>query len=484
MTRTLREGFSTGSAAAAAAAAAVRLLLGGELPAGVVTELPPFVRIDEAGPMQTKGADRQIVFRSDNPQRLTIAINAGGMHGPDVAWASVLKDGGDDPDATHGARIIVCASLGPFAESLYCSGPAKTALCLYKAECGLAPVSVPGFGIPILLYAGQGVGRVTLPGLPVPVGEAAINPEPRKQIAAAAASAAAAARGLGLNPEIARAAGGGVLSRPETGGEHTDGKGHDDPCAACQGAMEAFCPRGMPASATLHLLVSVADGEAMARRTLNPRLGILGGISILGTRGTVRPYSHEAWKATIAQALDVAIATGLDELLFATGRRSERLGFSLYPHLPARAGIQVADYAAFSLRGGALLPLKRIIWVCFPGKLLKLAQGLEWTHAKGGEADIALLAELWRESGGEAALGGQIAAMPTAAGAFALMDRANRAGADKVLRALADRAHGAMRSWMLEACGRAKKAHVPDLRLHVFATDEQGEYSLRHSSVD
>ena len=161
------------------------------------------------------------------------------------------------------------------------------------------------FSQTIVLYGGKGVGTVTLPGLPVVVGEPAINPEPRKQIAVAAHAAARAA-------------------------------GYNGP---------------------LHLLLSVPDGEERARRTLNGRLGIVGGISILGTRGTVRPYSHDAWKCAVAQGMDVAVALGLREILLATGRRSERLGLALHPELPPQAGIQAADYAAFSLREAARRPV-------------------------------------------------------------------------------------------------------------------------------
>lgn len=378
----LREGFSTGTAAAAAAHAAVRLLGGLPLPDAVDTALPPFLVSGEIMTQERIGAT------------LRIPVAAGGLVEKDgrTAWATVVKDGGDDPDATHAAHITVRASLQPFAGQ---------------------SVIVPGAPLAVALCAGTGVGRATLPGLPVPPGEPAINPEPRKQIAFAACEAAKA---CGL-------------------------------------------------SDALHLEISVPDGEERARRTLNPRLGIVGGISILGTQGIVRPYSHEAWKMTVSQGLAVAEALGLDEALLCTGRRSERLGLGLLTHLPPQAAIQAADFAAHAVRQAGGHSFSRVNWVCFPGKLLKLAQGLEWTHAKSAGADLALLAGLCRRAGGTESLARQVASMPTAAGAFALME-AQPALRQAVLNALAAKAFAALRRWLDEGGGARKH-----LTLHVFSLE-------------
>lgn len=383
----LKEGFTTGTAAAAAARAAVTLLLGGALPQRVDVALPPFVALGST------------ILPLDL-RRLPIAVSGGGLTEEGWAWAAVTKDGGDDPDATHGASLVVHAAKadGPPPGRPRMDGP--------------GPVVSGG----IAMYAGPGVGRVTLPGLPVAVGEPAINPEPRRQIAFAAKEAARAS-------------------------------GYAGP---------------------LRLCISVPDGEERARRTMNARLGILGGISILGTRGTVRPYSHEAWKATISQGLSVASALGLPEVLLCTGRRSERLGLALHPHLPAQAAVQAADYAAYSLRAAAVHGFSRLFWVCFPGKLLKLAQGLEWTHAGSAAADLPLLATLCREAGGDDALVCAVAAMPTAAGALGLMAAAPPVH-DAVLRELAGRAMAAMGGWLRDAAGFSR----PELVLHVFALDER-----------
>lgn len=391
MQTALREGFTTGTAAAAAAFAAVSLLLAAAKPDCVPVALPPFV-CSEDGPRQT---------RQDHP-RLLIPIEDGASSGDGTAWASVVKDGGDDPDATHGARILVHAGY---------EAPGGTPLS--------RAVYVPCQLISVTLYGGAGVGTVTLPGLPVAVGEPAINPEPRKQIAFA--------------------------------------------------AVEAARRHGYAGS--LHLCVSVPDGEKRARRTMNARLGILGGISILGTQGTVRPYSHEAWKAAISQGLSVASAMGLRTILFSTGRRSERLGFALHPELGQQAGVQVADYAAHAVRTAAGHGFSRLIWACFPGKLLKLAQGLEWTHAQSAGADIALLARYCIDAGGDDGLARAVAAMPTAAGAFALL-----AGQpdlhDSVLRRVGTRARDALWNWLLEAHAESGTA-CPELLLHVFSLDKE-----------
>ena len=376
----LKEGYSTGTSAAAAAMAAVRLLGGCPLPELERPALPPFIL-------------RNNTLVPEFDERLSIPVAQGAYENEKSAWALVIKDGGDDPDATHGAHIIARVSRSAFA-------------------CLCQPVAVYEAGQPVFLYAGKGVGHATLPGLPVAQGEPAINPEPRKQIAFAACEAAAACK----------------ISGP------------------------------------LHIEISVPDGEERARRTLNARLGIVGGISILGTRGIVRPYSHDAWKMAISQGLDVAEALGLDEILLCTGRRSERLGLA-WIRVPEQAAIQAADFAAHAIGEAAKHSFSRLNWVCFPGKLLKLAQGLAWTHAKSAAADLRLLASLCRNAGGTEELTRAVAAMPTAAGAFGLM----QATADlhkTVLDNLAHMAFDVLRTWLDAAGGQHKK-----LALHVFSLD-------------
>lgn len=304
----LREGYTTGSAAAAAAAAAMAVFLTGET-SDAVGVLPPY----------EDGASLE---------RLTVPLlccRKQPIDGVAAGYAEVVKDGGDDPDATNGMLITAYASDRPLPS-------ASPVLVIDEA---------------VTLCAGEGIGVATLPGLPVRVGEIAVNPAPRRQIAAAL-------------KETAR---------------------------RCGYSGPIYCRLGAP------------DGEKRARRTLNPRLGILGGISILGTRGTVKPFSTEAWQATISQGLDVAAALACDTVCLTTGRRSEKALQTLLPDLPPHAFIQAADHAGFSIREAASRNFTRIAWACFPGKLLKLAQGLAWTHAKASAPDFLLLAALCEEAG-------------------------------------------------------------------------------------
>lgn len=406
----LREGFTTGSAAAAAASGALAILLGEGLPSTVAVACPPFMLENSR-------------LRPCGDASLSIPL-ADGASLPcgKIAWAEVIKDGGDDPDATHGVRIRAYASLRPFSPSLL----PESALAPSSSteNNGLAPpLIIPCDPCVVCLYGGRGVGLVTLPGLPAAPGEPAINPEPRKQIA----------------------------------------------YSACKTAMDnGHCGQ-------THILICVEDGVERARRTLNPRLGIVGGISILGTRGTVKPYSSEAWKETIIQGLNVAQHMGLQELLLCTGRRSERLGFGLFPSLPPQAGVQAADFAAFALREAARRPFARLRWICFPGKLLKLAQGLEWTHAKEAAADISMLARLCREAGAKPDLVRSIEAMPTASGAFDLMREKDRGVRDAALGKLALKAFSVMEKWVEEA-GREHGELI--LSLHVFSQNEELLLSL------
>ncbi|MCD6307118.1 MAG: cobalt-precorrin-5B (C(1))-methyltransferase [Deltaproteobacteria bacterium] len=290
----LRHGFTTGSAATAAAKAALLSLLGKKVVQGKV-DIP----LPEEG-------------------RLTIPIDRVGMF-DGYARATVIKNGGDDPDATHRARISCTVLLKP-----------------------------GGHGNQVLLRGGKGVGRVTKPGLPIPPGEPAINPGPRKQLQKA--------------------------------------------------VQECFLETGT-APMGLEITIEVADGEKIARKTLNSRLGIVGGISILGTRGTVIPFSHEAYEGTITLSLDVAEALGLETVALCTGGKSEKFLQALFPELPEEASIQVADFFAFSLKEAAQRRFSHIIYGCFFGKLIKVAQGHEYTHAGRALIDFRLLAEWCKAAG-------------------------------------------------------------------------------------
>ena len=403
MASKLREGFTTGSAAAGAALAALQLLRQGNAPAEVRVPLPPFSAAPQGGnselfaPRDWLNVPVESCGMGPAPELAAVwAANAYAHADPPPeaalrsAHASIIKDGGDDPDATSGARITV---------TVVESAPPQQ----HAEVADLARIIIKG---------GPGVGRVTLPGLPVPVGQAAINPVPRQQITHA-------------------------LQAWE--------RDHADARVDTQSGLTR-----------LTVFVSVPQGVQLAQKTFNPRLGIEGGISILGTQGTVRPFSHAAWKATIEQGLAVAAATGCPSVCLTTGRRSERLLMERRPLLPARCFVQVADFAQFSLHAAGKLDFEQIIWGCFFGKLVKLAQGHAYTHAQDSTLDMQALARLTNAAG--AACGEAVASCITAAHALELL-LADPAGP----RVLAQVAQRAMRTAQLFA-GRP-------VSLHLFHTD-------------
>jgi cobalt-precorrin-5B (C1)-methyltransferase len=308
--RPLRRGWTTGTCATAAAKAAFAALVTGEFPDPVAVTLP----------------------RGEQPRfALALARKDGA-----AATAGIVKDAGDDPDVTHGA--LICATV-------------RAA----KAGAGVS------------FRAGEGVGTVTRPGLPLPPGEPAINPVPRRMIEAAIAEVAAA-----------------------------------NSCAA-----------------DAEVEISIPGGEALAAKTLNGRLGIVGGLSILGTTGVVVPYSCSAWIHSIHRGIDVARAAGLTHIAGATGASSEAAVRKLHG-LPEIALIDMGDFV-----GGMLKYLRRhrIARVTIAGgvaKMTKLAQGLTDLHSKRGEVEFATLAGFAAAAGAAAALCDRIKAANTAAEAFAL----------------------------------------------------------------
>lgn len=205
------------------------------------------------------------------------------------------------------------------------------------------------------LAGGPGVGTVTRPGLGLEIGGPAINPVPRRMIT-----------------------------------EHV------------QAALaEAGETRGV------RVEISVPRGEEMARKTLNPRLGIVGGISILGTTGIVVPYSTAAFRASIAQAVDVALAQGQSHLVATTGGRSERYAMEILRPLglPEVAFIEMGEFLGFTLKTAARRPqVRRLTVVGMIGKLAKVAQGAMHLHARASQVDPAFLAEVAAGSGAPASV--------------------------------------------------------------------------------
>jgi cobalt-precorrin-5B (C1)-methyltransferase len=231
---------------------------------------------------------------------------------------------------------------------------------LVRATVRLAPT-----GSGVVFRAGPGVGTVTRPGLPIPPGEPAINPGPRQMIHAALAEVAA-----------------------------------------------AF---GYPADAVVE--ISIPDGEAIAARTLNGRLGIVGGLSILGTTGIVVPYSCAAWIATIHQGVDVARATGLVHVAGATGRTSEAAVQKLHA-LPDTALIDMGDFVGAMLKYLRAHPVARVTVAGGVAKLTKLAQGRLDLHSKRGSVDAGSLAAVAASLGASANLCRTIETANTTAEAF------------------------------------------------------------------
>jgi cobalt-precorrin-5B (C1)-methyltransferase len=152
----------------------------------------------------------------------------------------------------------------------------------------------------------------------------------------------------------------------------------------------------------------------MAKQTLNARLGLLGGISILGTSGIVRPYSTASYKASILQAIDVAHERGHRALVVTTGGKSEAYAMKLHAELPEEAFIQMGDFVGITLRHCARRGIERVLVVGMIGKLSKMAGGKMQTHAAGSEVSLDLLADLAGGIGAEAALMAAIRSANTA----------------------------------------------------------------------
>jgi cobalt-precorrin-5B (C1)-methyltransferase len=323
--RPLRRGWTTGTCATAATKAAYTALLTGDFPDPVEVTLP----------------------RGERPS-FALAVT---RKDPQSATAGIIKDAGDDPDVTHGALVLATVR-----------------------------VAAPGSGV--TFRAGPGVGIVTRAGLPVPPGEPAINPVPRRMMRDAIAEVAAAAHGAG----------------------------------------------------DVEIEISVKDGERLAAKTLNGRLGIVGGLSILGTTGIVVPYSCAAWIASIHRGIDVARAAGLTHIAAATGSNSEQAAQKFH-RLPETALIDMGDFVGGMLKYLRRHPVARVTIAGGVGKMTKLAQGLLDLHSKRGAVDLAALAGLAEAAGGSDALAQRIVESNTAAEAFGHAAAEGVALGDQVARA-------------------------------------------------
>lgn len=285
----LRYGWTTGACATAATTAAYTALLTGEFPDPVEVRLP-------------------------KDKRPTFALATEEL-GDGRASAGVVKDAGDDPDVTHGALIVSTVSPGE-----------------------------PGSGV--TFRAGLGVGTVTRPGLPLDIGEPAINPVPRRLMREAVARVAAEHGGTG----------------------------------------------------DVVVEISIPEGEELARHTWNPRLGILGGLSVLGTTGVVVPYSCSAWIDSIRRGVDVARAMGHTHVAGAVGSTSERAVQELYG-LEESALLDMGDFAGAVLKYLRRHPVPRLSIAGGFAKMSKLAAGYLDLHSQRSQVDLGLLAELAVEAG-------------------------------------------------------------------------------------
>jgi cobalt-precorrin-5B (C1)-methyltransferase len=254
----------------------------------------------------------------DRPvEQVTVSLPKGKMVAIMIAWTKIdgskatcaaIKDGGDDPDATHRAEICSTVSFSKNAGQINIDG-------------------------------GKGVGRVTKPGLGLEMGRAAINPTPMKMLEQAVR-------------EVAK--------------DQLKKQGVD-------------------------VVISVPKGEEIAKKTDNPRLGIMGGISILGTTGIVLPYSTASFAASIRQSLDVAIAMGADTAILTTGGRSEDFAKGMFK-LPDHCFVQMGDFSGYSIKQCANKKLRKAIIAGFIGKLTKMAMGVKQTHVAGSHVNMEFMA--------------------------------------------------------------------------------------------
>ncbi len=309
----LKSGFTTGTAAAASVKAALKQIVTGTAPDAVDV----------------------LLLTGDS---IRIPVHRCRMISSGKATATVIKDAGDDPDVTHRAEIGAVVTLSQNADNPEIRNP------------------------DIVITGGEGVGQVTLPGLEIPPGQAAINLGPQKMIV------------QGIED---------VLGRQNS--YH-------------KVSVEVFVP----------------EGRLLAEKTMNARLGIVGGISILGTTGIVRPMSHDAYVATIASALSVARAGGCQQVVLTTGRRSERFAQSVIPELPEIGFIQIGDFFKLSLEAASQNGFRQITLAVLFGKAVKMAQGFAHTHAAKSDLSLAVLSEWALAVTGDRKLSGHLLVANTA----------------------------------------------------------------------
>jgi len=304
----MRTGYTTGACAAAAAKAAVTALLTGK-PVDKMTIRLPIGQDADFTLHRCEWTDR--------------------TPGSEKVLCSIIKDGGDDPDATHGAEICTTISLGPATEE---------------------DVTIKG---------GVGVGTVTFPGTGIPVGEPAVTRVPRRMI--------------------------------------------------IESALEAARTHGLESGKGIIVEISVPTGEEIALKTTNARLGVIGGISILGSTGVVQPYSTAAWRASVNLAIDVAATNNIEHMVLATGLQSEAFTRN-HLGLPDMSYVGVGIFSGAALKRCVSRGIKRATHVGMIGKFSKMAEGYFVTHVAGNKVDTNFLAGLAGQCGASKKLQKEMAA--------------------------------------------------------------------------
>ena len=313
----LHSGLTTGTCATAAAIAATKQLLYGEQPKEVSVILP-------------------------NGETIRVPV----CYGDNYAYC--IKEAGDDPDVTNGIEVRAQANIIHEVEDR------RNKLLICRSNC--PPPSQGGAGgESIEVFAGDGIGRFTLPGFDFPPGEPAVNRVPREMIRENLAN---------------------MLQQV-----------HYKPSSPFKGESEG-------GSITL----SVPNGAGIARRTFNPRLGIEGGISIIGVSGIVKPYSEEAFIQSIRKCMEVAKASGSDRVVMGSGMKSEQQLRALYPHLPQQAFVQYGNYIGETLKMADAMGITHVTLGIMIGKAVKLAQGHLDTHSRRVTMDKAFVAQLLHEA--------------------------------------------------------------------------------------
>ncbi|MBR5018840.1 MAG: cobalt-precorrin-5B (C(1))-methyltransferase, partial [Bacteroidales bacterium] len=341
----LRSGFTTGACATAASKAALLALLGHPVGDSVEITFPngerlslPVAECSLRSNLKEGAGPEKVLTRARKQRSLS-----------DSATAVIIKDGGDDPDVTNGSAIVATVAYS----------------------------DVPG----IHFLQGEGVGRVTLPGLGIPVGGPAINRVPRQMM---------------------------------------------------EQNLSALYDGG------LDVTISVPGGRELAQRTFNPKLGIVDGISIIGTSGIVRPFSNEAFVEAIRREVDVAVAVGVTHLVINSGAKSEAFLKNRFPELPPQAFVHYGNFIGETLKIAAGLQIRKVTMGIMVGKAVKLAEGHLDTHSKSVVMNKDFLKELASEAGCSPAASAAIDHMTLARELWSALDEAD---ARRFFPALRDRCH-------------------------------------------